>query len=315
MMLRTMWEAIRTARFGRRRSALHKLAAGRQGAVLGAEGTGLLLSDVQPFRAFAAGGEYRIYVTLPSAPPPKQGYPVLYMLDGDAWVAGMAEALRLQSRFARQSEIEPVLLVAMGYPGDAPFNLGRRAYDFLPPHSSGKLSERFMQGAPWHQPGGAEAFIDFLTGPLRRDIADRYPVDSTRQILCGHSFGGHFALRTLLTRPAAFDHYVALSPSLWWDDGALMTRADALIAGLPLDIGTSVYMAVGEREAPDRPSISERMTSDACAMAGKLRDQAPDGLRVELHIFEGENHQSLPTAAASAVLRFIARTGEAGAGR
>lgn len=312
MMLRTIWEAVRTARFRRERGRLHQRAAGVGGPFLVAEGSGLPVGDIQPYRVATAQGDYRIYVTLPSAPPPKEGYAVLYMLDGDAWVAGMAEALRLQSRFAAQSEIEPVLLVAIGYPGDAPFNLGRRAFDYLPKHGSGKLSERFMQGAPWHQPGGADAFIDFLTGPLRTAIAERYPANPARQILCGHSFGGHFTLRTMLTRPSAFHDYVALSPSLWWDDGALLKQADDLISALPADYTASLFLAVGAREAPDRPVISERMTRDATMMDAKLREEGPGGLHVAYRIFEEENHQSLPTAAASAVLRFVAR---AAAGR
>ena len=309
MMLRTSWEAGRRALFRSRRDAVQGRAAAREGGALEYADSGLFLPDIQQYRTRGASGDYRIYVTLPSAPPPKEGYPVLYILDGNAWVAGMAEALRLQSRFAMQSEIEPVLLVAIGYPGDAPFKLGRRAYDFLPRHASGKLSERFMQGAPWHQPGGADAFADFLTGPLREDIAARYSVDPSRQILCGHSFGGFFVLRTFLTRPSSFRDYIALSPSLWWDDGELMKQADALIDRLPGDLSASLFIAVGEREAPDRPKISERMTGDAMAMAAKLRNAGPPNGEVEFRIFEGENHQSLPTAAASATLRFIARAG------
>ena len=304
MIVRTIVESIRTAVFGRKRRSIQARAAGRRHGILEAENSGLLLPDIQQYTARGANGDYTIFVTLPSGPPPSAGYPVLTLLDGNAWIAGATEALRWQSRFALQSEIEPLIIVAVGYPGEEPFDLGRRAFDFLPNHASSKLSARFMQGAPWHQPGGADAFLEFLTGPLRDDIANRYPVDRSRQILCGHSFGGFFALFALLTRPQAFGHYAALSPSLWWDDGRLIKCADALMADLPRDLEASVFIAVGEREAPDRPTISARMTEDATAFAHKLKHEALARVTVECRILPGENHQSSLTAAFPAVLRF-----------
>ncbi len=263
------------------------------------------LPYIRQFSAAGESGDYRVFVALPEAPPPSQGYAVLYLLDGNAWIAGAAEASRLQSRFSRQSEIEPMVLVAVGYPGDEPFDLGRRAYDYLPKHTSEKLSERFMQGAPWHQPGGAGPFLDFLTGPLRDDISRRYPVDRDKQYLCGHSFGGFFALWTLLNRPGAFRKYVSLSPSLWWDDSRLMKEADTLVRGLPGDMSRDVMIAVGSREAPDRPALSELMVSLATDMSDRLRKHAPSSFNVDFRILPGENHQSAPVAALPALLRFV----------
>jgi len=309
MMLRAIVEGIRTAAFRKKRQAIHERAAAARHGLLEAGGSGLLVADIQQYRARGPNGDYTIFVTLPSEPPPKAGYPVLWLLDGNAWVAGAAEALRLQSRFAIQSEIEPVILVAVGYPGAEPFDMGRRAYDYLPKHASGKLSERFMQGAPWHQPGGADAFLDFLAGPLREDIAERYPVDAKRQILCGHSFGGFFALHALLNRPSAFARYAALSPALWWDDGRLMKEADAAMAALPRDLAADVLIAVGGRETPDRPKISARMAEDACAFADRLTGEALAGVTVECRVLAEENHQSLLTAIFPTVLRFATAKG------
>lgn len=304
MFIRAMREGVRTLSFLRTRRALHARAVGTQGGVLRPAGPGYLLPDVQPFTVQGPNGEHSVFVSLPSAPAPAAGYPVLVLLDGNCWVAGAAEALRLQSRFCAQSLVEPTLLVAVGYPGEAPINLGRRAYDFLPRHSSAKLTERFMQGAPWHQPGGADAFLDFLAGPLRADIARRYPVDEGRQTLCGHSFGGFFALYSLLTRPAAFRRYAALSPALWWDDARLLRDAGRLIGALPADLEAEVLMVVGETETPDRPRISARMIADAATLAARLMREGPSGLAVANLVLPGENHQSVPPTAFSRVLRF-----------
>ncbi|MDF2999734.1 MAG: hypothetical protein K0R27_5371 [Xanthobacteraceae bacterium] len=304
MIARALWEGLKSIGFGRRRRALQARAAVREDDVLTAAGAAYVMKDVQPFVARGPSGDYAIFVTLPSAPPPPAGYPVLYMLDGNAFVGGAAEALQLQSRFWRQSQVEPALVVAVGYPGDALFDMGRRAYDFLPSHSSGKLSERFMQGAPWHQPGGADAFLDFLTGPLRDAIARRYPVDPARQVLSGHSFGGFFTLYALLTRPRAFRRYAALSPSLWWDEGRLPRDAQHLIAALPADLQADLLFAVAEDETPDRPHISARMLADAADLAARLERDGPAGLAVRHVVLAGENHQSVPPTVFSRVLRF-----------
>lgn len=307
-IFRIAGQTFRTVTFGLRRGKMLDRAAAREG-LLEPTGTGLLLPDLQQYAARSATGDYTIFVAMPNAPPPSAGYPVLWLLDGNAWIAGAAEALRWQSTFPIPSEIEPVMIVAVGYPGEKPFDLGRRAYDFLPKHESGKLSERFMQGAPWHQPGGAEAFLDFLTGALRDDIAKRYPLDRSRHILCGHSFGGLFALRTMLNRPMAFRRYAALSPSLWWDDGQLMKQADALIAALPRNLASEIFIAVGERETPDRPAISRRMEEDARDFADRLARLGPPGVKATYRVVEHENHQSLPTATFSTVLRFATAAG------
>ena len=197
------------------------------------------------------------------------------VLDGNAWIASVAEALALQGRFALQSEIEPMIVVAVGYPGDKPFDLGRRAYDFLSEHSSESLPARFMQGLPWHQPG--------------RPLRPARPADQA-------------AVISALCRA---------QPLAVVDDGQFMKQADAAIAGLPRDLAAGVLVAVGERETPDRPAISVRMEADARAFCVMMARQGPSGARVSYRVFEGENHQSLPAAALSAVLRFATADGRA----
>lgn len=295
--------ALRKVLFTRRR---RRLLSQGSGGLLEAVGDGLALSDLRRFTALGESGMYEIFVAVPPSPPPNRGWPVLWLLDGNAWIAGAAEALALQGRYAEQAEIDPPLIVAIGYPGADPYDGGRRAYDYLPAHNSGGFAARFMQGAPWHQPGGDETFRDFLAGPLRNEIAGRCPVDGDRHILCGHSFGGLFALRCLLARPTAFAAYAALSPSLWWDEGRGLRDAETMVGTLPPDLATRIFIAVGGREMPDRADISTRMLSDAAAFAALLRERGPVGMTVEHRVLEGENHLSVPSAILPSVLRFAA---------
>ncbi|NIJ42980.1 hypothetical protein FHS78_003288 [Parvibaculum indicum] len=307
MILRTLRETARSVCLRRySRQAAEKAQQSADGLLMD-DGSGFRLPYIHRYTAEGPHGPHAVFVATPGVPPPPGGYPVLYMLDGNAWIASAAEALHFQARFARESAIEPFIIVAVGYPGDDPINMGRRAYDLLPKHRSPKLGAKFMQGAPWHQPGGADAFLDFLSGPLRRAVAARYPVNPGRRILWGHSFGGFFALHALLTAPHVFDGYAALSPSLWWDDGRLTKEADELIGRLPGDTDASVLIAVGGNETPDRPAISERMIADAESLSKNLSANGPPGLHVEYRLLDGETHQSVPVAAHSRVFRFASR--------
>lgn len=259
--------------------------------------------DIERYEIEGPGGPHRIHVMLPPAPVPPGGYPVLYLLDGDAWIGTAADALRVQARFPAHSGVGAIALVAIGYPGREPVNLGRRARDFLPPHTSPRLADRFMQGAPWHQPGGADAFLEFLIGPLAAALARRYPLDMTRRALCGQSFGGHFALHAFLSRPDAFHRIAAVSPSLWWDAESLVRSAPERVAALAPETSADLFIAVAEHEMPGNGDICRKMVEHSRDFAALARAR---GLNADWRLLAGENHQSAMTAAISAVLRFAA---------
>lgn len=269
-------------------------------------GNELHYPSIQRFTAKGPNGDHVISVMLPQARPPKGGYPVLTVLDGNAYTGAWADAITLQGPFARHCRMDPSVVVTIGYRGSRPIDMGRRAFDFLPPHSSPRWRDRFMQGAPWHQPGGAEAFLEFLIGDLRDDLSRRLPVNPERHCLCGHSFGGLFALRAFLIRPRSFRKYVALSPSIWWDDRRLFKELEANLPLLPNDLHAAVLIAVGADETPGRPRISKFMILDALKVARTLSRTKRSGLSVDCRVLQHETHQSVPFTMLSSILRFAA---------
>src|SRR5262245_14339398 len=75
------------------------------------------------------GGDiYRIFVSYPAGEPPADGYPVLYVLDGNASFAGFAEARRIQERF----DLGKSIIVGVGYPTDLAYDV-RRLNDYTMP--------------------------------------------------------------------------------------------------------------------------------------------------------------------------------------
>ena len=65
--------------------------------------------------------------------------------------------------------------------------------------------------------GGADRFLEFIDGELKPWVNENFRTEPF-EILGGHSFGGLFAVHVMLNRPDSFDAYIAVSPSLWWDD-------------------------------------------------------------------------------------------------
>jgi predicted alpha/beta superfamily hydrolase len=76
--------------------------------------------------------------------------------------------------------------------------------------------------------GGSAAFRRFIRDELIPVIDGRYRTTSERAIV-GESLAGLFVVETFLREPRIFDHYVAFDPSLWWNHGALVDSAAALL--------------------------------------------------------------------------------------
>lgn len=58
-------------------------------------------TEVWDMTSLYNGLTYRVFVHLPLKPPPPEGYPVLYTVDGNAYFASLNDAMRLQTRHPR----------------------------------------------------------------------------------------------------------------------------------------------------------------------------------------------------------------------
>lgn len=80
--------------------------------------------------------------------------------------------------------------------------------------------------------GGSAAFRAFVRDELLPQIAARYRTSEERAIV-GESLAGLFVLETCIQEPDLFDTCIALSPSLWWNGGALVRAVPAQLAARP----------------------------------------------------------------------------------
>lgn len=237
--------------------------------------TGAATHDLSQ-RVVDVGPGHRLFLAVPKAPAPAGGWPVLYMLDGNATFDFLTpEHLALAPG---------LVVVGVGYDTDRQFARERRTLDFTPPDGPGD-GLRPDHVHPGRIAGGAGLFHDRLTGPLRLAAEAGLPVDPARRTLWGHSFGGLFTLYALLARPDGFARYAAISPSIWWDEALIRRQAQAAVpASLPL------LVALGDREKrsgtdgppPDGPAPATMQ------FVADLRDHP--GHQAQVHVLHEHIH-------------------------
>jgi predicted alpha/beta superfamily hydrolase len=193
-------------------------------------------------------------------------YPVMYLLDGDTHfhhTTGIVEFL------ARNGYIPQMLVV--GLPNTD------RTRDLTPPTATDTA------GA-FPTAGSADAFLSFIVDELIPYVDGNYRTAPYR-ILVGHSFGGLFAVHTLLARPDVFDAYVAISPTLWWNGGSPISRAETFFEEHP-DSDPFLFMTMGNEGG--------RMLSSVREFSAVLEERAPDSFEWEFALMDEETHGSIP---------------------
>ena len=282
----------------------------------------LAASRQYDFTSKINGRSYRVRVALPFAPPPPGGYPALYVLDGDGYFHGVAEAARLR-QFG--SEVEAAVVVGIGYPEAESFAmvLHRRTYDLTPTRGSAEFaaSDKAASGME-SESGGADLFFKVIQEEIKPRIAEIVKVDPRRSLLWGHSLGGLFVLHALFNHPEAFQTFLAQSPSIWWDGKSVLRKeSDFSRAVTDRKVAPGVFIAVGgtEQDPPKLPAATpaeavdkaKKATAEAAmidnvtALAARLKAlKGGPGYRVESHVFKGESHMSVPYAALNAMLDF-----------
>ena len=188
------------------------------------------------------GRPYRIIVSAHEGPEPHGGFPVLYVLDGDAWFGVAVEIAKMRE----YETLPPPLIVAVGYPSHFFFDAEGRTFDFTPPNSNDADSKQ--EGM---RVGGASQFLSFLNETLKPWVRANYRINPAAQTLFGHSFGGLFVLYAMFKAPESFDTYLAASPSIGFSKYAVL-KGETEFEGDAARKGIRVLVTVGGLELPNR---------------------------------------------------------------
>lgn len=264
------------------------------------------------------GRTYRIFVYEPVQEPPPGGYPVIYVTDGNAFFPIAAMQADMME--------ENALIVGIGYPA-----AGRRDPDILrcrdltweaPPADIGADFAAYLQSQQISY-GGAEEYFRFLRQEVEPAVSAIHTIDREKRTIFGDSLGGLFALSLLFKYPGEFKTYVAGSPSIWWNDKAILHDLPSFRHAIESrQASPRVLITVGSQEqsmeglrvpkSMDRERFEQmihkaRMVENARELASEL--QGIGGSKeycVEYHSFAGETHQSVVGATMSRAIRFSA---------
>lgn len=224
-----------------------------------------------------------IWVRMPAASQGnKTSYPVLYMTDGGSNVNEIGSTIDF---LAGNNRMPPLIVVGIT-------NTDRNR-DLTPTHADEKHSDGTVETVPTS--GGADKFLDFIQTELIPEIEKRYPTQPYR-IFTGHSFGGLFAIHAMISRPGLFNAYIAVSPSLWWDDAHTLHQAQQFFATRK-EFKETLFFSLGN-EGRDMSGPFEDLQKT-------LSSNLPKGFVVQSARYPDETHGSTVFLAHYAGLRAV----------
>jgi hypothetical protein len=199
-------------------------------------------------------------------------YPVVYLLNGG-----------YKARFANTAAT--IQLLSDGGQGPSMIVVGikdiQHARDFFPIPINGRGGE-------------ADNFLRFLIEELIPYIESNYRAASYR-ILMGASNSGLFTVYTLLTKPDAFNAYLAISPMIGWNPEFISDKAEEYFK-MDAPSNNVLFISYGsddyERVIEHVPKFAEMLVSDA-----------PHTLSWNIEIIENDGHVPVPSLHNS--LKFI----------
>jgi uncharacterized protein len=221
-------------------------------------------------RSDTLGEERVIFVRTPRQyATATERYPVLYLTDGEAQFAHTAATVEFLARNARMPEM---IVVAIGNTD--------RTRDLTPT----KATLTRPDGRPMEFPtaGGADKFLTFIATELKPFIEKRYRT-APFSVFAGHSFGGLFTMHALTTRQDTFNAYIAVSPTLTWDNDMPVKRTADLLRDRR-ELPKTLVVTMG-----DEPVFDGALAT----LQKMLSGPTPAGFEWEIQRFDDEDHGSV----------------------
>jgi uncharacterized protein len=229
--------------------------------------------------------ERKLWVYIPVQDPlyAKQSFPVVYLLDGDAHFYSVMGIIQQLSEVNMNMVLPKMILIGI--------TNTNRTRDLTPTKENPEDINS----------GGGEIFTAFIEKELIPYVDSKYPTLPYR-ILIGHSYGGLLCVNTLINHTKLFTGYIAIDPSMQWDNMKLLNRAKEELEENKFQ-GTSFYLSIANQGFSDTDSIKDNAA--AFNLAGYLDANKQNGLRYQWHYYMEDNHGSVPLISEYDGLRFL----------
>lgn len=229
---------------------------------------------------------YKVWTAVPNKTPPKAGFPILYMLDGNAVMD------RLSDSFLKKlSEQTPPVLVAIGYQTTLPFDLQARAYDYTPQFSSNSRDRHGRAG------GGSIDFRHLIEETIAPQSEKNLKINPAQRGLWGHSYGGLFVLDSWLSS-TFFRAYYATSPSLEGDNRMILGQ----ITSATGDAFSHKSLYLIEGDGDEKRPKSSAQSDTLRAVRDTVNTLRTDGIAASYWLYPGLTHGAMFTASFQSAL-------------
>jgi len=205
----------------------------------------------------------------------QNSFRVLYVLDGDLNFAFTAEIARYLAAY----KIIPKMIVVGILNTD-------RNRDMTP-------NKPVPSHAGYDNAGGADRFLRFLGEEAIPEIEKRYRALPQRTLV-GHSLSGLLAVHAFLNRTELFANYIAISPSLWWNNYETFAKIQAYYKSNP-SLKKKVFVSLAD-ESSDDPAVYTRIQE-------AFEKSAPRDLEVFVQFFKQDNHISTVVTSVTSALQ------------
>ena len=261
------------------------------------EGNPVIIGRARQFDIISRinGRTYRIMVAVPSTDTGTK-HPVLYVLDGNQYFGTAVDAVKQQSTY---KVVKQAIVVGIGYATD----------DIATIDYERGLDLTSSKDPNWRgQFGGSSNFARVIEQEIKPFVNARFSIDSSQQIIWGHSLAGLFALQTMLTNPTAYAAYIFSSPSIWWNNTEVLNAVQTFFPKVQsgqTKMRVLITSAADEQyRGPDPVRLARRMVDNASELAGRLSRLGPDTIEVQRVVFDGELHTTVGPGSLSRALRF-----------
>lgn len=227
-------------------------------------------------------------------------YPVLYLLDGDShfdYVMGMMHQLSQ----VNGNTICPEMII-VGIPNTD------RTRDLTPTHSDFGLDgdSNFVKTS-----GGGENFTAFIEKELIPHIDSLYPTAPYRMLI-GHSFGGLLVINTLLNHNNLFNSFLAIDPSIWWDNQVMLKQASKELNTMKLD-GKRLFLVMANTMPSQMDTLFVRSDTSSTTehirsilqFSDLLKRKSNNGLLFSWKYYDQDTHGSVPLIGTYDALHFF----------
>lgn len=256
----------------------------------------LVIAKSVKINSTVLGEERTVFISTPYGyNDSKESYQVLYVLDGASDIIGFAKYL------SGYKVCPPLIVVSI-----EEVNSKRDMFPTKPLYKRGTQpatawyskteNNELAVYMPNEKVGEADKFLSFIETELFPYIEKNYRTKPYR-ICCGQSKAGLCVTHAFLTHTSMFNAYIALSPSLYWDDGLIMKTAEEKLAGLNFK-RRQFYFNIGGNETPST-------IGDAFTFAQIIKTNASNDLRWKFDYLANETHSSGSVLGMLNALKFI----------